>query len=254
MADSKFYAVAVGRECNVIHDSWDKCAENIQSVNSAHYKAFDLREEAETWLEQQIVSQTAITQYVRGMSLPVDDPNTIYMYTDGSYGRRWNKNTIPHTSGPYRGGWSVVWVQMGQIVQEWFGNIPYAPEDLSSQNAELYAMGQGLLAVTYAAWTPLHIRVRSDAKSSVIVMNDRSTTYRNKWKKQNNNPLVSALKFLQHQLGSRMSFEHVFSHDVDPYNRRADKLARRGRKNCQPCETDYNFSYWVDERFDTSRR
>jgi ribonuclease HI len=249
MVGTKSYAVVIGRQNNVVHDNWDDFQANVGGLDYTVYQSFFTRQEAETWLELRHTRPSALKPYNRSMILPTDDPNTIYMYTDGSF--YYHTDPITGQVG-CEGGWSVVWVQNGQITQEWYGRIPYSADEMnSSRDSELYAVGQGLLSLLYAAWTPLHIRVRSDYVDVIRAYNTPGGKLGHFGRHTLASQIMSeSINFLRSQLGSRVSFEHVFSHSVDPYNRRADILAKMGRELSEPQSSDYNLRRWAQERYD----
>lgn len=248
----KYYATAVGQVCNVIHETWPECQANTKGLVNARYKSFPTRQEAEAWLQQETIAPTLFpgTKHERGVQLDVNQDNMMYMYTDGSYA----PTVCPLTGATVKkGGWGVVFVWKGQVIQEWNGYVPYEGREVGSDVAELYAIGMGLLGLAQMDYTGWHTRVRSDSEYGVKALNGRIE----KWKRDGwltaakkpiaNRVLIEALDNLRNMLSKHVSFEHVFGHDVDQFNKRADHIANAGRERGQPNETDLLLKNWANQ-------
>lgn len=248
----KFYATSVGKVCDVIHETWPECQANVRGMTNARYKSFPTRQEAEAWLQQQRLSNNVAPSVgrQRGVQLDVSQDNVMYMYTDGSYAPTY----CPETGATVRkGGWGVVFVWKGQIIQEWSGYAPYEGKEVTNNVGELYALGMGLMGLTQMNYTQWHTRVRSDSEYGIKALNGRIE----KWKRDGwltaakkpiaNRVLIEALDNLRNILGTYVSFEHVYGHDIDQYNKRADIIANQGREKGKPDEPDLILKNWANQ-------
>jgi ribonuclease HI len=87
------YAVAIGKECNVIVNTWDECKSLVTGFKGAKYKKFSKIEDAKEYLcqhkDDKVKSQSSDMQDAPRTTRKSDEhTTTTIIYTDGSLVRR----------------------------------------------------------------------------------------------------------------------------------------------------------------------
>lgn len=86
---SKFYAVRKGRKTGIFL-TWDECKSQVQGYSAAEYKSFKTREEAESYMNIEMVNE----EFTNSKNETV---NNVYAFVDGSF----NQSTGTYGYGGY---------------------------------------------------------------------------------------------------------------------------------------------------------
>lgn len=220
---ASFYAVAQGKECDKIVNSWDECKELIHGYKGAIYKKFTDLCSAEKFLEDnkntQVNSKTSV-QIKRNARTPNENTDTVIIYTDGSLVRR---------QGEIYAGYGIYIPEKNIEISEILNGTK------TNNRAELTAI---ITAVKmFEDNEDVMIHIYTDSQYSIGIFGDTGLKYRDKnYMKKTNQEVPNAdLVRIAVDLGDRylLKFTHINSHtsfddEHSKGNDRADTLAVRG--------------------------
>ena len=220
---ASFYAVAQGKECDKIVNSWDECKELIHGYKGAIYKKFTDLCSAEKFLEDnkntQVNSKTSV-QIKRNARTPNENTDTVIIYTDGSLVRR---------QGEIYAGYGIYIPEKNIEISEILNGTK------TNNRAELTAI---ITAVKmFEDNEDVMIHIYTDSQYSIGIFGDTGLKYRDKnYMKKTTQEVPNAdLVKIAVDLGDRylLKFTHINSHtsfddEHSKGNDRADTLAVRG--------------------------
>ena len=220
---ASFYAVAQGKECDKIVNSWDECKELIHGYKGAIYKKFTDLCSAEKFLEDnkntQVNSKTS-AQIKRNARTPNENTDTVIIYTDGSLVRR---------QGEIYAGYGIYIPEKNIEISEILNGTK------TNNRAELTAIITSIKMFEDNEDVMIHIY--TDSQYSIGIFGDTGLKYRDKnYMKKTTQEVPNAdLVKIAVDLGDRylLKFTHINSHtsfddEHSKGNDRADTLAVRG--------------------------
>ena len=220
---ASFYAVAQGKECDKIVNSWDECKELIHGYKGAIYKKFTDLCSAEKFLEDnkntQVNSKTLV-QIKRNARTPNENTDTVIIYTDGSLVRR---------QGEIYAGYGIYIPEKNIEISEILNGTK------TNNRAELTAIITSIKMFEDNEDVMIHIY--TDSQYSIGIFGDTGLKYRDKnYMKKTTQEVPNAdLVKIAVDLGDRylLKFTHINSHtsfddEHSKGNDRADTLAVRG--------------------------
>lgn len=220
---ASFYAVAKGKECDKIVNSWDECKELIHGYKGAIYKKFTDLCSAKKFLEDnkntQVNSNTS-SQIKRNTRTANEHTNSIIIYTDGSLVRR---------QGEIYAGYGIYIPEKNIEISEILNGTK------TNNRAELTAIITAIKMFEDNEDVMIHIY--TDSQYSIGIFGDTGLKYRDKnYMKKTTQEVPNAdLVKIAVDLGDRylLKFTHINSHtsfddEHSKGNDRADTLAVRG--------------------------
>ena len=220
---ASFYAVAQGKECDKIVNSWDECKELIHGYKGAIYKKFTDFCSAKKFLEDnkntQVNSKTS-AQIKRNARTPNENTDTVIIYTDGSLVRR---------QGEIYAGYGIYIPEKNIEISEILNGTK------TNNRAELTAIITSIKMFEDNEDVMIHIY--TDSQYSIGIFGDTGLKYRDKnYMKKTTQEVPNAdLVKIAVDLGDRylLKFTHINSHtsfddEHSKGNDRADTLAVRG--------------------------
>jgi len=220
---ASFYAVAKGKECDKIVNSWDECKELIYGYKGAIYKKFTDLSSAQHFLEDNKntqVNSKISDQVKRNSRIPNSNTSIIIIYTDGSLVRR---------QGEIYSGYGIYIPVKNIEISEILNGTK------TNNRAELTAIITAIKMFSDNEDVMIHIY--TDSQYSMGIFGDTGLKYRNKnYMKKTTQEVPNAdLVKIAVDLGDRylLKFTHINSHtsfddEHSKGNDRADTLAVRG--------------------------
>ncbi len=204
MAKKNYYAVKVGRVPG-IYKTWDECSAQVTGFAGARYRGFNLRQDAEAFLQDSVVDE---------VPFPTTDENAqlkkVFIYTDGT-----------SIGNPGIGGYAAVLIY-GNTRKELSGGFCLTTSARMELMAALAGLGQ--------LKTKCAVTVYSDSKYLVeSVTQGWVYTWRaNGWMKKDDEKVPNAdlwKQLLEQCEKHAVTFEWIAGHEGKKENERCDALA-----------------------------
>lgn len=217
MAKKNFYAVKKGAKPG-IYSTWKETEAQVSGFPGAVYKGFATREDAQNWLESDVLHTSRKKQTVSAtpQSLPKVKPGEVIVYTDGGA-----------INNPGPGGYGAVIMRPAEVKE-----LSDGYRLTTNNRMELMAC---LVALRELQGENSKILLHSD---SSYVVNGMTKGWVRKWRKNRwrktdgnavlNQDLWSELLSLSESL--KIDFIWVKGHAGNPLNERCDKLAVQAAK------------------------
>lgn len=216
MAKVKFYAVRNGVKPG-IYNTWDECKAQVSGYSGAEYKSFATLEEAQAYVglgnsESNDVAANVILQEPWKEKIQEDIKNGyLVAYTDGSYDK---------SSGKYSYGIVII---DEKLEEKYLKDIGENPEYAKSHNVA----GELLAALTSIAYAI------STGRRKIKIYHDYEGVAKwitGEWqaKMQVSKDYLKTYNDIKEMI--EVQFEHVKGHSNNPYNEKADQLAKEALK------------------------
>jgi len=227
MANKKFYAVAVGRECGIFID-WTTAERQVKSFPGARYQSFSCRADAEKWLEDPVYckKRSAPGKTARNDVEPKKNSADIVIYTDGG-----------SINNPGPGGYGAIIVEAGEQLE-----ISGGYRMTTNNRMEMMA---AIVALRQFEARAESIRLYSD--SSYLVNGIEKGWVRkwqlNGWKKSDGQDVLNRdlwQELIRLTAKGNVRFQWVKGHAGNALNERCDRLAvGSARKENLPVDSGY---------------
>lgn len=231
MAKKKFYAVKIGRQVG-IYDNWDDCKAQVNGFKGAKYQGFVTKDEAQSYLDgsKSSVATSSSAEKVKASSNKKDTlerelrltkeisnwEDTLAVYVDGS---ATDVDSFGKKLDHFRYSFGLVVVKDNEIVYEDSGE---------GTNREASAL-RNVSGEMLGAMKALQLLLKTPDKNKVVIFHDYEGV--GKWVEgewEAKNPFVKKyVEFMEsNSQNVKVVFFKVAGHSSNPFNERADQLAR----------------------------